>query len=117
MLEIDIFLSTSRNIPTYVAWHGLKKACNKRHVHFNDLFNTIQVELSNLALTNISTKESTGKAIGAGSTNNRKDVYDLNSNNNNSNGVIISEQNSQQYFLVKTKDKRSKVTFANVVEK
>lgn len=75
------------------------------------------VELSDLALTNLSTTESAGKAIGAGAANNRKDVYDLNSNNNKSNGVITAEETSQQSSLVKTKDKRSKVTFANVAEK
>ena len=110
-------ITTSGKRPAYVAWHGLKKACNKSHIHFNDLFNTIQVELSYLALTNLSTKESVGKAIGAGAANNRKKVYDLNSNNNKSNVVIIAEKTSQQFFLMKKKDKRSKVTFANVAEK
>ena len=44
-------------------------------------------------------------------------MYGLKKNNNKSNGVITVEETSRQSSLVKTKDKRSKVTFSNVAEK
>jgi len=67
-------------------------------------------EPSDLALINLGTTESAGKATGAGAANNRKELHDLNTNNNKINGVITAEESSRQSSLVKTKDKRSKVS-------
>lgn len=74
-------------------------------------------ELSDLASINLGTTESASRTTGPGAANNRKEVYGLKTNNNKSNGVITVEETSRQSSLVKTKDKRSKVTFSNVAEK
>ena len=74
-------------------------------------------EISDLASINLGTTKSASRTTGPGAANNRKEVYGIETNNNKSNGVITVEETSRQSSLVKTKDKRSQVTFSNVAEK
>ena len=71
-------------------------------------------EISDLASINLGTAKSASRTTGPGVANNRKEVFGLKTNNNKSNGVIIVEETSRQSSIVKTKDKRSQVTFSNV---